>query len=772
MPDIPIEERVVFRGNEIVIQLWKFFDTFPSDHASTLWVFTNTVDPSNAFTITTTASGVVSDLPIAEVSYGTLVELRIALDRTKDWHFQAILNNNIYSEQVLLDLQPRMLSAKHRTDSSVTATRTGATVSTSSPRWTETQTSDGRVIISNQVYADEPASNRPTESRQGNRVVINNNVRNPNKGSLTDYSVGTLVISSSSNLDASGTEGGPFSSTSITYTLSSTGTFPINWTAEKSQSWVVLSKTSGTIFKGETDTITVSLSADLLTPDSYSDTIIFTNTTSGSGTTTRTVSLTVNPLFTAMTTAVTTSGTAPLGVLFDATVEDCGVEAPTAQVDGVTNFNAHVYTWDFGDPKEESDPICRWSTGRKKDDGYYPTRNEAIGYVAAHVYEVPGTYTAQLTVTDENGYNRYYTQTITVSAFSGTTYYVSSTGLDTNNGLSPETSFLTINKGVSVLGAGKRLLVNRGDTFSLTSTAFPPNYSRIEAYGTGADPILQPASGAVDTLIYNFGNTDFIIQGIQFECGYNTVGLYGCTNMTAIRLVVNNAPHGAGDWYGHNMFLIDSVITEAQTVSMYSNAYQIAILGDTFDRAIDQHNLYLGLSQAVISSNNVWKPATGDGGEHCLRIAPRNPGPGRSIVTTYNDFDATTTWLAVQMAISSGTWDLTEHNENVLFEKNTVLGRANTIGVQTARDYRNIEIRNNEFTRSTTPDVGAIIVDVAHDAANLVDPAYDGPRGFRFHDNTLVANGTWYRHTSTADQETYVYNNTVNGVLDPGTPPA
>ncbi|HUW84794.1 MAG TPA: PKD domain-containing protein, partial [Phycisphaerae bacterium] len=87
-----------------------------------------------------------------------------------------------------------------------------------------------------------------------------------------------------------------------------------------------------------------------------------------------------------MTKASRTSGIAPLAVFFDAVDPASGVLQPT---DG--DYASLGYAWDFGDPDAGT-----WSTNGN-------SRNTAMGYVAAHVYEQPGTYTATLTVTDTQG---------------------------------------------------------------------------------------------------------------------------------------------------------------------------------------------------------------------------------------------------------------------------------------------------------------------------------------------------------------------------------
>jgi hypothetical protein len=99
-------------------------------------------------------------------------------------------------------------------------------------------------------------------------------------------------------LASSGTAGGPFTPSSQTYTVTNTGSAPMNWSATKTQSWVTLSSTGGTLAAGATATVTASINAGAnslaASGTSYTDTVTFTNTSNNTGDTTRPVSLTVN----------------------------------------------------------------------------------------------------------------------------------------------------------------------------------------------------------------------------------------------------------------------------------------------------------------------------------------------------------------------------------------------------------------------------------------------------------------------------------------------
>ena len=106
---------------------------------------------------------------------------------------------------------------------------------------------------------------------------------------------GVLLVTPAGGLTSTGLAGGPFTPASQTYTLQNTGDTAINWTCTKTQAWTTLSAASGALAAGATVTVTVSINtaANSLAAGTYNDTVTFTNTTNGSGNTTRPVTLTV-----------------------------------------------------------------------------------------------------------------------------------------------------------------------------------------------------------------------------------------------------------------------------------------------------------------------------------------------------------------------------------------------------------------------------------------------------------------------------------------------
>jgi len=104
-----------------------------------------------------------------------------------------------------------------------------------------------------------------------------------------------LQVSPSTNIAASGTQGGPFSPSSFSYRLSA-AKGSLSYSITNVPSWLTVSSKSGTVTTTKkTITFTVNASARSLTPKTYGNSINFNNTTNNQGSTTRAATLTVAP---------------------------------------------------------------------------------------------------------------------------------------------------------------------------------------------------------------------------------------------------------------------------------------------------------------------------------------------------------------------------------------------------------------------------------------------------------------------------------------------
>ncbi len=108
--------------------------------------------------------------------------------------------------------------------------------------------------------------------------------------------VNPMNVNPSTPFLSEGSTGGSFSPANETFRVSNVGNSTFNWTASKTQTWLTLSSSGGTLTSGNSANVVASFngSASLLPPGTYTDTITFTDTTFGQ-TVTRNVTLDVLP---------------------------------------------------------------------------------------------------------------------------------------------------------------------------------------------------------------------------------------------------------------------------------------------------------------------------------------------------------------------------------------------------------------------------------------------------------------------------------------------
>lgn len=106
-----------------------------------------------------------------------------------------------------------------------------------------------------------------------------------------------------------GTPTGPFAPSSHPFSVANTGINPISWSVVNNQPWLDLDSAGGTLAPGEGATVnaTLNTAADSFPPGTYTATLTFTNTTSGTAQK-RTFQLLVQPFGTALFTETFESG--------------------------------------------------------------------------------------------------------------------------------------------------------------------------------------------------------------------------------------------------------------------------------------------------------------------------------------------------------------------------------------------------------------------------------------------------------------------------------
>jgi hypothetical protein len=227
-------------------------------------------------------------------------------------------------------------------------------------------------------------------------------------------------------------------------------------------------------------------------------------------------------------TAPRTSCVAPCAIFFDArSSSDADLSPYQENVD-------LLYSWDFGDPGSGT-----WNEGARARSSVPHSRNRDSGFVAGHVYETPGSYTATLTLTDGAATD---TDTILVSIQNPNTVWAAtntvcigassrptagSGGCPSGAATAQNPDFDDALNDHGCLNASRRCLFRRGDTFtnSQTNIYTSGGPGMVGAFGSGAKPRVNSAAGA-HVFRFGQGNSDFRVVDLQIY-GANQAGLSG-----------------------------------------------------------------------------------------------------------------------------------------------------------------------------------------------------------------------------------------------------
>jgi hypothetical protein len=171
-----------------------------------------------------------------------------------------------------------------------------------------------------------------------------------------------------------------------------------------------------------------------------------------------------------------------------------------------------------------------FAAGAGEPQGSYP---QLRGWNAAHIYDTPGTYTIEGTVTPPNGGTPVvYRTTRSVAADTRVPIYVSSSGSGTGSGLTEATA-VTPTRAQAVYNAGTgpfKVLYKNGQTYNYSGdnpflSITKPN-TLVSNYGTGNRPLfVYSGPGASQRKFFHVqsGGTNAFLQNLQFDQSYTGV---------------------------------------------------------------------------------------------------------------------------------------------------------------------------------------------------------------------------------------------------------
>jgi hypothetical protein len=282
-----------------------------------------------------------------------------------------------------------------------------------------------------------------------------------------------------------------------------------------------------------------------------------------------------------LTVAVTpsrTSCTAPCAVFFDAT-------GTTGLMNG--DFVNANFNWDF-------DSTSVNPTGAHR---------RTVGFVVGHVFDVPGTYQVSVLGRDMAGRAGSTTIPITVSAMTGSTYYVASNGKDTNAGTSMTQPLATVATALGHAAAQNTILLRRGDTFTTSGTSL--NVKGPFLIGAYTDPSASstnaPVLSTTANVIVNLSNTqDVRLTDLHLvSTGGKTItaiNFDGAVNSLAERIEIEGVGYkDAGGTEGvvlqvykgpaKDTFIVDCNIHDFTGYAVYGDTLnQLAVIGTTMAR--------------------------------------------------------------------------------------------------------------------------------------------------------------------------------------------
>jgi hypothetical protein len=406
-----------------------------------------------------------------------------------------------------------------------------------------------------------------------------------------------------------------------------------------------------------------------------------------------------------------TVGPAPLAVLFDAT----GSVAAEAGVDA---FRSLDHEFNFGDDRGQV-----WALSGQ------PKNVQRGGPLAAHVFDLPGTYNVLLRVRTASGHSAEQTVIITVQdpdvLFAGSrTVCVSALG---NYSACPAGAAQQSTLPASL--DGKRVLLRRGEAFGAINIRHEDDGVVVGAYGSGPKPqVSQVAIGAGRPTVADFPD-DITVMDLDVANGIEQSG--SASRLLLYRNDLDDAGPsannrivvgGALEYWGtsadpyrvvptsafynpHEIFIVENRVqgstdNDANPLgNFYGTAARMAFLGNDMGGA-SQHTIRLFRAHKTVLAHSALRGRSNDGVRHSLKVHSGGFG-------AYSDALATSgeTWATRQLVIADNLMGDPADNNGW-----TVAIRPQNDGPDSAEGIEDVIVERNRFVRGPNTNTDLLLV--------------------------------------------------------------
>lgn len=317
---------------------------------------------------------------------------------------------------------------------------------------------------------------------------------------------------------------------------------------------------------------------------------------------------------------------APCAVHFDAIGNGAD---QSADPDFGREFHTMLFEWDFGDPSAGT-----WATTGA-------SKNRAVGAIAGHLFETPGTYTVRLAVTNPSGQTGYASRSVVVGD-PAATFSTANTWCFANAGTPGGAGFEAcpvrataqhrvisantsggFNSALATCGASSRksrCLFRAGDSFRASSMASLGNQAGpglVASFGSGARPRVTGGSGFVSlgdgwTVAHfdvNLAGGDPLFRLSPERSGATVVDVRGRN----VRGPCFESATGGGRYQSDRVgiFTMDCLNhPNATNAALYLRADRVLAYGNRIDNGYGGQFVFrsVHLARSVIAHNSLLRP--------------------------------------------------------------------------------------------------------------------------------------------------------------------